>query len=76
MSRNKLTAEALKSELWETLQGLRKKKIAPEQATAVASTAREIMRVVRTEIQIAQMLGGVPQNLLGVKTLKKLPEGR
>lgn len=54
---DKLTAESLKDALWDTLNKLRNKKIEPTEAVAVASTAREIMRVVRTEIDIAKLTG-------------------
>ena len=69
-TKNKLTAEALKSELWETLQAVRMKRMEPQAAQAVATSAREIMRVVRTEIDIARMTGTVPTNMLGVRTTK------
>ena len=52
-----LSAANLKQALWETLQGVRSKKVDPRQANAVASQSREIMRVVRAEIQIAQLPG-------------------
>ncbi len=58
MKKNKaLTAENLKQILWETLQGVRSKRVDPVQANAVASTSREIMRVIRTEIDIARITG-------------------
>lgn len=53
-----LTAETLKQALWDTMCGLRDKTVKPDVANSTAAQAREIMRVVRTEIVIAGMNGG------------------
>ena len=44
-----LTAKNLKNELWEVLQEVRENKIDPQQAEAVASQSREIIRVLRAQ---------------------------
>lgn len=49
-----LTASNLKGELWATLQDLRKNQIQPGQADAIASQAREILRTVKTQLQVTQ----------------------
>jgi hypothetical protein len=61
--RSKLTSENLKQTLWETVQGLKSKKVDPLLANAIASQSREIMRIVNAEIRIAQMNGQKPQAL-------------
>lgn len=52
---SKLTSENLKQTLWETLVAVRNKKLDPMIANSVASSAREIMRVVNTELRIIEM---------------------
>lgn len=65
-------ATGLKRLLWETLNDVRKKRITPQAATAVALQSREIMRVVRTEFDIAKMLGERPSaTLIDFKTKKR-----
>lgn len=65
---SKLTAENLKEVLWETLKAVRAKKLDHSRASAIASQSREIVRVVRTEIQLSKMPGskitgfGSPKN--------------
>jgi hypothetical protein len=59
-NKNDLTAENLKNALWETLQGVRAKRVSPEIANATAVTSREIMRVVRTELAIQTLAGARP----------------
>lgn len=56
----KLTAEALKDTLWETLQAVKQKKMTPTEANAVAAQSREIMRVVRTELEVLGIQGKKP----------------
>lgn len=53
--KKELTAENLKQSLWETLQGVQEKKVEAKQANAIAGQSREIMRVVRAEIQLQAM---------------------
>jgi hypothetical protein len=55
-----LTADNLKNALWDTLQQVKAKNIDPTVANAVSSQAREIMRVVRTQVQIAVLQGKKP----------------
>jgi hypothetical protein len=53
MSKKKsLTAKNLKDELWDVLQDVRKGKIEPVEAEAVASQSREIIRVLRVQQSI------------------------
>jgi len=73
--KNALTADSLKESLWETLQAVREKRMEPVQANAVATSAREIMRIVRTEIDLARMTGTKPVNLLGMTPAKKQLRG-
>ncbi len=48
-----LNATNLKEALWDTLQGVKNEKIHFQQADAVASQAREIIRTVKVQLQIA-----------------------
>lgn len=48
-----LTASNLKEALWNTLQGVRSEKVHFQQADAVAAQAREIIRTVKVQLQIA-----------------------
>jgi hypothetical protein len=48
----KLTARNLKNALWEVLKDIRAKNIGPQEAEAVASQSREIIRVIRTQQSI------------------------
>ncbi len=52
---NKLTSMNLKQTLWETLLAVRAKKLDPMIANSVASSAREIMRVVNAEIRLGEI---------------------
>jgi hypothetical protein len=62
----KLSSNALKSELWDSLQALKSKKIDAETANAIASQSREIMRIVKIEIDISRLQGRKPsQKLIG-----------
>ena len=66
MSLKTLNSENLKAELWDTLLKLRNKEIPPVTALAIAAQAREIMRVVRAEIAIANARGDTPsQKMIG-----------
>jgi hypothetical protein len=49
-----LNASNLKSALWSTLQDLRSGSIQPGQGDAIASQAREILRTVKTQLQVTQ----------------------
>ena len=48
----KLKASALKDVLWETLIDLRSNDMPPNRADAIASQAREILRTVKTQMQV------------------------
>ena len=48
-----LNATNLKDALWDTLQGVKNEKVHFQQADAVASQAREILRTVKVQLQIA-----------------------
>lgn len=48
-----LTASALKNALWDTLQDIRSNDMPANRADAVASQAREILRTVKTQLQVA-----------------------
>lgn len=52
-----LNAVNLKDSLWQTLNDLRSGKITPGAGDAVASQAREILRTVRTQLQIFTQSG-------------------
>jgi len=53
----KLTADALKSALWETLNDLRTDKCEPGKADSIATQAREILRTVNTQLKVASVTG-------------------
>ena len=47
-----LSAIALKQALWETLNAVKDDKMHPAQGDAVAAQAREILRTVKTQLQV------------------------
>ena len=49
-----LTANELKKLLWETLQDVKKGDIQPMVSNAVATQSREIVRVVKAQLMIAE----------------------
>lgn len=60
-----LNAVNLKQRLWETLNGVKSGKITAGSGDAVASQAREILRTVRTQLQIfSQSSQAVTQELI------------
>ncbi len=60
-----LTAKNLKSELWDTLNDLRDRKIMPGNADAIAGQAREILRTVKTQLMVsAQTNRSVPMEVV------------
>lgn len=66
-----LSSANLKQELWETLLKVKNKKLNPIIANAVAKQSREIMTVIRAEMQMAAAIGEKPsKKLLGQKTEK------
>ena len=48
-----LTATALKTALWDTLNGVKDGNVQPGVADAIACQAREIVRTVKVQIQVA-----------------------
>lgn len=50
---NALSAVNLKTALWETLQSIKEDKMQAAQGDAIASQAREILRTVKVQLQIA-----------------------
>ena len=51
---SELSATALKSALWETLNSVKEDKMDASRADAIASQAREILRTTNTQLRIAQ----------------------
>jgi len=49
----KLSATNLKNALWETLLAIKEDTMQPAQGDAVASQAREILRTVKVQLQVA-----------------------
>ena len=49
----KLSAENLKLALWETLHAIKSDTMLPAQGDAIASQAREILRTVKIQTQVA-----------------------
>lgn len=49
----KLTASNLKNALWDTLQDIRAERMQPGQGDAIACQAREILRAVKVQLQVA-----------------------
>lgn len=52
-----LNAVNLKSELWDTLQAVKAGKVTPATGDVVASQAREILRTVKTQLQVFSQAG-------------------
>lgn len=51
--------------MWETLTDLRHENILPNRADAIAAQAREILRTIKTQLQVAgQAKRGVPQEII------------
>lgn len=48
-----LTASSLKDVLWETLNDIKTEQMLPSRGDSVAGQAREILRTVKTQMQIA-----------------------
>lgn len=48
-----LTASSLKDVLWETLNDIKTEQMLPSRGDAIAGQAREILRTVKTQMQIA-----------------------
>lgn len=48
-----LTAGSLKDVLWETLTDLKHENILPNRADSIAAQSREILRTIKTQLQVA-----------------------
>ncbi len=60
-----LTATNLKDALWETLNSVKDDKMQPAQGDAIAAQAREILRTVKTQLQVvAQSKRSVPTTVI------------
>jgi len=60
-----LSAGSLRDVLWETLNDVRTNQMLPNRADAIASQAREILRTVKTQLQIASAARrGVPEDIV------------
>jgi hypothetical protein len=60
-----LTAGSLKNILWETLNDIRTNQMLPNRGDAIASQAREILRTVKTQLQIASAARrGLPTDII------------
>ena len=60
-----LSASNLKDALWETLTDLRTENILPNRADAIAAQAREILRTVKVQLQVAgQAKRQVPDEII------------
>jgi len=60
-----LSASGLKAILWETLTDLKHENILPNRADAIAAQSREILRTIKTQLQVAgQAKRGVPQEII------------
>ena len=60
-----LTAVNLKNALWDTLQEIKADNMLPAQGDAIASQAREILRTVKVQLQVAaQSKRNVPTEII------------
>lgn len=60
-----LSAGSLRNVLWETLNDVRTNQMLPNRADAIASQAREILRTVKTQLQIASAARrGIPEDII------------
>lgn len=60
-----LSAVTLKNALWETLNAVKDDNMLPGQGDAIAAQAREILRTVKTQLQVcAQAKRNVPTEIL------------
>ncbi len=48
-----LTASSLKDLLWETLNDVKTEQMLPNRADAIAAQSREILRTIKTQLQVA-----------------------
>ena len=74
-----LNADALKAALWDTLGRVKDGDMLPSHADAIASQAREILRTVKIELQIAsQSKSPVPPSVKSFSggTVQTMPARR
>lgn len=65
ISKLSLTAVNLKNALWETLEAIKSDNMQANQGDAIASQAREILRTVKVQLQIAgQTKRSVPLEII------------
>jgi len=71
-----LTARNLKQALWQTLTDVRKRKMTPGSADAIASQAREILRTVKVQLAVAnQTSRTVPIEVVEFSEAEKMLSG-
>lgn len=62
---DKLTATNLKNALWKTLEEIRRGERQPGEGDAIACQAREVLRTVKVQLQVAaQTNRGVPKEVI------------
>lgn len=60
-----LNAGSLRDVLWETLNDVRTNQMLPNRADSIAGQAREILRTVKTQLQVASATRrGVPEDVI------------
>jgi hypothetical protein len=60
-----LRASSLRDVLWETLNDVRTNQMQPNRADAIATQAREILRTVKTQLNVASVARrGIPSDLI------------
>lgn len=60
-----LNASSLKTVLWDTLNDIRSNEIQANRGDAIASQAREILRTIKTQLQISSAAKrGVPKDII------------
>ena len=59
-----LTGGALRDVLWETLNDIRTNQMQPNRADAIATQAREILRTIKTQINVSAVAKGKVANAL------------
>jgi hypothetical protein len=67
-----LTAQNLKNALWETLQAIKNDSMQASNGDAIASQAREILRTVKVQLQVAsQTKRAVPVEVIAFSELQE-----
>ena len=74
MTAQPLSAVALKDALWETLNAIKEDRMQANQGDAIASQAREILRTVKVQLQVAQQTKrSVPVEVINFAEMPKQP---